>query len=144
MKKILEIMLIMVMAVSMTTIGCFAANDHGADARSSSMSVESGEEPIDDEAVTREAGGGEIIEGEEDVSEEISEDAPGEEELKDPEEAGDSVEKTAGENQGINEEPGAGELTVYMITGAAVLMIILIMVLSVRSARRKKAYRSKH
>lgn len=146
MKKKVAVLLIFLLSFFVPAEMCFAADSHGADARSSSMSVESGEDPVPDESVTKEAGGGEIIEGSANL-EEAFDDEQGEE-LVD----GDGMTKTtdvvsdkSNDESFVNSWGITGNVKQYALIGAAALIVIIIIALVTRSAKKKKkAYKTKH
>lgn len=111
--------------LSMLQIGpVCAADNHGADAHSPSMSVESGEEPIPDESVTEPGGGS----GNEADDLEL-------------EDAMTNEEADASDEEGGFEIP----FWIYIAGGAVIVAVIVASVSKTKKkAKAKKKYESKH
>lgn len=135
MKKLFVIILIMSMVMGLSSAMCWAADNHGADAQSKSMSAESGEEPIPDESVTREAGGGEVIDAE--PSEDVAEETP-EEMLENV-----SEEVTDEKSGGLKEATQSNNLKYYVIGGAA-LLVLIVVIAATAANKRRNTYHSRH
>lgn len=131
MKKLFTILLIMSMVLCVSVSLCYAVDNHGADAQSESMSVESGEDPIPDENVTKEAGGGEVIDAEPEEVPDVPEEVVSEEEIEEELD----LEKT---------DFLYGNMKYYVIGGAVLLVLIIVLIIAAGSRKKKNAYHSRH
>lgn len=155
MKRMIAFLTIMVLLLSAGVV--WAEEDHGQDARSQSMSAESGDEPIEDIRQTQDPGtsgseaAGQTSEGSTDSEPEeiagpidpVDEDLEGAPDANAPEE---EKEGLAGYLE-ILKEIVAGVPTLYLAAGGGVIVLILLLMIisSHRSRkRRKNAYRARH
>ncbi|MBQ0017583.1 MAG: hypothetical protein KBS63_00020 [Clostridiales bacterium] len=142
MKKLIALILIISVVMCLSSAVCWAADNHGADAQSESMSAESGEAPIPDANVTQEAGGEEVIDAEpaDDSEEPLTED----------QEDGNQVdEEAANNNTEKNVKPALTERLLHAnpkcyVVGGAVLIVLIAVIALAAGKKRRNTYHSKH
>lgn len=142
MKKLFVIVLIMSMVCCFSSSVSWAADDHGADAQSKSMSAESGENPVPDENATMEAGGEEVVDAE---PADDSQEALVEENKDGDQESGEAVNNNTENNvkPTLTDRLLHADLKYYVIGGAALLVLMAVIAAAV-GKKRRNTYHSKH
>lgn len=163
MKKIIPLLLIMIMMLSTGLVWATGDDeDHGQDARSQSMSAESGDEPIEDLSTTRDPGADNTGS---DTTSEDSEDSGNYDSADDNSQIAEPVDEDKEGDPSANapeeEKTGISGILDGFITnirgiadkvplkylaagGGAIILLLIILIASSKHRRRKNSYHAKH
>ena len=153
MKRIISLFTIAMLVCSLSVGSVFAASAHGEDAHSPSMSVGSGETPVEDESATKEAGGGTIDDSEPVMSEEAAQKEKEAAEAQAKAEAEAEAEQAKADSDNADDAKkldGKDLFTtisarIFIIIGVGLALFIMAIVAAVASIKEKQSgYTSKH